>query len=56
MKELIVFGLIAWMLSAMAATQAYGKRDTAELPVQSTTSGVDADYVHGDWCVDGRSF
>jgi hypothetical protein len=58
MKELIVFALIGWMLSAMAATQSFGNRATAEVEpaTQSETSGVDTEYQHGSWCIDGRSF
>lgn len=53
MKELIIFMLIGWMLTAIAATEEYGSREVA---IQDTVSGVDSSYVHGAWCVDSRSF
>lgn len=58
MKEIIVVvGLVLWMLSAMADTQAYGKRNTAEIQsVQTEIGGESAEYVHGNWCMDGRVF
>ena len=65
--------IIGWMLNAMAATQAYGQRRTAEIeytedsertvyadeegvPPQNDSNGVDEQYEHGTWCVDGRTF
>lgn len=47
---LIILGWLCTMGGALAATQ---RRET---PVQFHTSGVDAEYVHGEHCIDGRSF
>lgn len=56
-KELIAIAIVVgWMLSAMAQTQAYGKRNTAEVEVQYQTGGNDVGYQHGDWCMDSRVF
>lgn len=55
-KFALFIGLFCSLTGMLLEAASYVPRGTAVVDTQFQTSGVDAEYVHGTHCIDGRSF
>jgi hypothetical protein len=57
-KFALFVGLVCSLSAMLLQAADYVPRGTADIEVstQFETTGVDAEYVHGRHCVDGRAF